>query len=119
MLTRIRSPWNDLFDTMFELEKGVNSPKSKIEKNNNGYEVLLSVPGLTKEDLKITLGGGIMKISFEKEGGSTFVSNFTKTYTLPEDVNEDQIEGKVENGVLKLTLPISRKKPLEKLISLN
>lgn len=119
MLTRIRSPFFDLFDTVFELEKGVYNPKSNVQKNDNGYEVLLSVPGLTKEDLKIIVKDGILKISFDKEGGSTFVSNFTKSYTLPEDVNENQIEGKVENGVLKLTLPISRKKSLEKLISLN
>lgn len=119
MLTRIRSPFIDLFDTVFELEKGVNYPKTNVQKNDNGYEVLISVPGLSKEDLKISVKEGVLKISFDKEGGSTFVGNFTKSYTLPDEVNENQIEGKVENGILTLTIPISRKKSLEKLISLN
>lgn len=118
-MTRIRSPFFDLFDTMFELEKGFESPKTRVEKTETEYVLKLSVPGLTKEDLKITVKEGILRIAFEKEEGSTFVSKFTKSYTLPDDVNENQIEGKVENGVLLLTLPITRKKPLEKLISLN
>ena len=110
MITKIKNPFFDLFDTVFELEKGINIPKSNVQKNNNGYELLLSIPGLSKEDLKIIIKEGVLKISFEREGGSIFVENFTKSYTLPDDVNENQIEGKVENGVLKLILPISKKK---------
>lgn len=119
MITRIRSPFFDVFDRMFEIESGFEYPKTKVDKTENGYEIKLSVPGLTKEDLKITVKEGVLRISFEKEDGSTFVSKFTKSYTLPDDVNDNQIEGKVENGVLTLTLPVSRKKALEKLISLN
>jgi hypothetical protein len=40
-------------------------------------------------------------------------------YNIPEDVKEKEIEGKVENGVLILSLPIDKKKSLERLISLN
>ena len=119
MITKIKNPFFDLFDTVFELEKGINIPKSNVQKNNNGYELLLSIPGLSKEDLKIIIKEGVLKISFEREGGSIFVENFTKSYTLPDDVNENQIEGKVENGVLKLILPISKKKSIEKFISIN
>ena len=119
MITKIKNPFFDLFDTVFELEKGINIPKSNVQKNNNGYELLLSIPGLSKEDLKIIIKEGVLKISFEREGGSIFDENFTKSYTLPDDVNENQIEGKVENGVLKLILPISKKKSIEKFISIN
>lgn len=119
MITRIRSPFFDVFDRMLENESVFNYPKTNVEKTETGYDVKLSVPGLTKEDLKITVKEGVLRISFDKEGGSTFVDKFVKSYTLPDDVNENQIEGKVENGILTLTLPISRKKALEKLISLN
>jgi HSP20 family molecular chaperone IbpA len=40
-------------------------------------------------------------------------------YDIPDDVKEKDIEGKVENGVLELTLPIDKKKSIERLISLN
>lgn len=118
-MTRIRSPFFDLFDKMFEVETGFEYPKTKVEKNDNGYDVKFSVPGLSKEDLKISVKDRILSITFEKEGGSTFVGNFTKSYTLGDDINENEIQGKVENGVLTLTLPITKKKPSEKLISLN
>jgi len=119
MITLFKDPFFQAFDKMFEFERELNVPKTKVNKDETGYVVTIPVPGLTKSDLKITTKDGILKITFEKEGGSTFVPNFTKTYTLPDEVNENQIEGKVENGVLELTLPISKKKSLEKLISLN
>jgi HSP20 family molecular chaperone IbpA len=47
------------------------------------------------------------------------VGSFVKSYDIPEDVKERDIEGKVENGVLELILPIDKKKTIERLISLN
>ena len=55
----------------------------------------------------------------EKSETSHFVNSFTKSYSLPDDVKEKDVEGKVENGILELTLPIDKKKPLERIISLN
>jgi HSP20 family molecular chaperone IbpA len=43
----------------------------------------------------------------------------TCSYNIPDDVREKDIIGKVDNGVLELTLPIDKKKSLERLISLN
>ena len=116
MLSRIRSPFFDLFEN---IEKGIDYPKTNVQKNETDYQIQIVVPGLTKDELKITVKDGVLKILFEKEGGSKFVPNFNKIYTLPDDVNENNIEGKVENGILELTLPISKKKSLEKEISLN
>ncbi len=82
----------------------------------------MSVPGLSKEDIKITTKEGVITISFEKEEKNEktyFISSFKKSYTLPEDVKEKDIEGKVENGILELKFPIEKKKNLERLISLN
>jgi HSP20 family protein len=81
------------------------------------------VPGLTKDDLKISIKDGYLSISFKKEDGDnvnySFVSSFSKTYSIPDDVNEKEITGKVENGILEINLPKSKKKSLERFISLN
>ena len=72
--------------------------------------------------IKITTKEGVLKISYEKtEGDKTrhFIGSFIKSYTIPDDVREKDILGKVENGVLELVLPIDRKKSLERQISLN
>ena len=55
----------------------------------------------------------------EKNETTHFVNSFIKSYSLPDDVKEKDVEGRVENGILELTLPLDKKKPLERIISLN
>ena len=73
-------------------------------------------------NLKITTKEGVLKISFEKEDSDDihhFMGSFVKSYSIPDDVKEKDIVGKVENGILELTLPIDKKKSIERFISLN
>jgi len=123
MITLFKDPLFDVFDKVFETSYiGSSVPQTSISKNETEYKLLMSVPGLTKEDIKITIKDGTITISFEKQEKvekTYFVNNFKKSYTLPEDVKEKDIEGKVENGVLELKLPIDKKKTIERLVSLN
>jgi HSP20 family protein len=119
MITLFKDPIFQDFEKVFEPSF---SPLTKVIKNETEYLVLVSAPGLTKEDLKISTKEGILKISFEKDVDDDkfyFVNSFTKSYHIPDDVKEKDIEGKVENGVLKLTLPIDKKKSIERTILLN
>ena len=121
MITLFNDPFFMGLDKMFETPYQF-SPKTNVRKTENEYKVIISVPGLTKDDLEITTKDGVLKISYnneEKDDTKHFISSFVKTYSLPEDVKEKDIVGKVENGVLELTLPIDRKKLLWKTISLN
>lgn len=122
MITLFKDPFFETFDKVFESSRFLSAPQTNLKKSDNDYKLFISVPGLTKENLKITTKDGILKISFEKNEKTDdhyFVNNFIKSYYIPEDVKEKDIEGKVENGVLILTLPIDKKKSLERLISLN
>ena len=118
MITLFKDPFFRGLDT-----KGfLSTPETNIEKDELGYTVSISVPGLTKEDLKISIKEGVLKITYQKEESDNthhFIGSFVKSYNIPEDVKEKDIEGKVENGVLTLSLPIDKKKSLERLISLN
>ncbi len=122
MITLFKDPFFDVVDKAFDTTRIAVGPQTSIRKNETEYKVLLSIPGLTKEDLKITTKDGILKISFEKQEKDErtyFVNNFVKAYNIPDDVKEKDIVGKVENGILELTLPVDKKKSLERLISLN
>lgn len=119
MINLFKDPFFDVLDAS---RFNQSTPQVTVEKIETEYIVQMSVPGLTKEDLKISIKDGILKISHEKEEKTDkiyFVTNFTKSYRIPEDVKERDIEGKVENGILTLTLPLDKKKPIERLISLN
>jgi HSP20 family protein len=121
MIKLFNDPFFTAFDKALE-SKFLSTPETNIQKNNDGYVVSISVPGLTKDDLKISIKDGILKISYEKTEGDNdqyFIGAFVKSYNIPDDVKEKDIEGKVENGVLTLTLPLEKKKPLERLITLN
>ncbi len=122
MVTLFKDPFFQGFESVFETSKYLKSPETRIRKTETEYVVLLSIPGLTKDDLKISTKEGILKISFEKEESDDsvyFTSSFVKSYNIPDDVKEKDIVGKVENGILELTLPIDKKKSIERQISLN
>ena len=109
------------FENFFSDRYGF-SPQAKITKNDNEYEVSIAVPGLTSDDLKIIVKDGELKISYNKEDkkeNSYFMESFIKTYSLPDYINDDKIKGKVDNGILKISLPVKKKKISEKLIEIE
>ena len=123
MLTLYRDPFKDVLDTFFEKPSLLRDGQSKIVTRDDEYQIYLSVPGLTKNDLTISVKDGLISISYKKEETDdknySFVNSFKKTYLIPEDVSEKDISGKVENGILQITLPKNKKKSLERFISLN
>lgn len=122
MVTLFRDPFFDVMDKVFETSHNSFNKQTKIRKTDSEYKILISVPGLTKDDLKISTKDGVLKILFERETKDDeiyFTDSFSKIYTIPDDVKEKDIIGKVENGVLELNLPIDKKKLTERLISLN
>ena len=77
------------------------------EKTDEGYVLELPVVGLTKEDLAIKISNGKLEIKSGKED-HRWTPSFEKTFTLPKDVNPKKVEAKVENGLLTLTIGISK-----------
>lgn len=105
------SMFNSLFrETDYQLGKGID-----IYKEDNQYVVLLDMPGFTKEDISVDFKEDILMIHAEKSEVQTdsreyyFKNRSHKTIDRKirfSDVNQEQIEGNYENGVLKLVLPI-------------
>lgn len=123
MFTIYKDPLKDVLDTFFETPNNSFGSSTKIVSREDDYAVFIAVPGLTKSDLLISVKDGLLSISYKKEESNekeySFVSSFKKTYSIPDDVSEKDITGKVENGVLEISLPKSKKKSLERFISLN
>jgi HSP20 family protein len=121
MMTLFKDPLFQSLDSVFETPKQINQPK--ITRTDENYQVHIAVPGLTKDDLTISTKEGYLYISYLKEETDdktySFTSSFKKTYHIPDDVDEKQIIGSVENGVLGIILPKSKKKSSERFISLT
>lgn len=108
---------SDLFDT----EKFFDSdwlrsrvlPAVNVKETDNAYAIEVSAPGRSKKDFRITAEDGVLTISSEtKEENEQneknysrkefSYSSFSRSFTLPENVNEDDIKANYEDGILKL-----------------
>jgi len=84
-----------------------NDNKVNFTMDENSYYIELSLPGFSKEDVKIELIDGIITISSEvgkTEKNSYFKSSFERSFNLPEDANDENIEASMENGILSISL---------------
>jgi len=80
----------------------------------------MEVPGLTREEIEVTVRGETILIRGERRrtrgqaGHSVFVTErhygrFSRTFHLPEDVDGEHIETTVTEGVLRIVLPKRRR----------
>lgn len=108
-------PWNEWFDGGL-WGRTMNIPAVNITEQNDQYLVSLAAPGLKKDDFKIDVDGNMLTISSEKEESKEEkdkkftrkeynYSSFSRSFTLPEEVEKEKIEAKYEDGVLKVSLP--------------
>jgi len=109
------TPFNDLFDTLFNDKAFSKLPAVNIAETDNQYEVELAVPGLKKEDFKINLEESVLTISAENkkeavEEGKKVTrkefsySSFSRSFTLPEIADSDNIQASYTDGVLSITI---------------
>jgi len=108
-------PLLDLFDSGLPSRR-MSVPAVNITERKEDYLVSMAAPGLKKEDFKIDVEGNMLTISSEKEEeneekGEKYTrqeysySSFERSFTLPDEVNKDQIDAHYQDGVLELVLP--------------
>lgn len=93
-------------------------PKCNIEEKNDHYLVEVEIPGVDPKDIHIELEGNTMTIKGERkretktenEDNKMHVveqsyGSFYRAFTLPNNVNADQINAENKNGILFIRLP--------------
>jgi HSP20 family protein len=95
-------------------------PAVNVIDNDKNYEVEVAAPGFKKEDIHVVVENGVMTISGktdkeEKENSKKYTRKeftskaFSKSFTLPENVDPDHITAKYNDGVLMLTIKKNEK----------
>lgn len=123
----IPSIFNDFFDNDWMERCNTTAPAINVLEKENGYELELAAPGMTKEDFKVSLNEeGDLVINMEKKTDKNqhekghyvrrefSYTKFQQTMLLPEDTDREAINAKVENGVLTVNLPKIKKVEAEK-----
>jgi len=90
-------------------------PRTNLYDQGGKFEVLAEVPGFDKKDLNVKIQGNYLELGGERkadtpEGYSTHrierrTISFTRSFTLPSEVNADGVEATLQNGILRLILP--------------
>ena len=100
--------------------------KTDIKEKDKEYEVDIELPGYKKEDVKAELKDGYLTISAaknvstedKKEDGKyirkeRFSGNVSRSFYVGEDMTQEDIHAKFEDGILKLTVPKKEAKKVE------
>lgn len=113
---------NEFFDTnrffdsdWLKLATAPAMPAVNIKETEHEFMLELAAPGMTKNDFEVTIDNGILTIGAEKEiekeerklnytRREFSFANFKRSFTLPENVNEEKIVANYEDGILKLHL---------------
>lgn len=111
--------FNDFFDNSWMQRPRYTAPAINVMEREKEYDVELAAPGLTKEDFNVKLDAdGNLHIEMEKKNENKeekrhgrflrrefSYEKFQQTLLLPEDVDAEKIEARMENGVLTVHLP--------------
>lgn len=119
----LRFDYPNTMEALFEnnVAKGTNplcrtAPAMDITENENQYVVVAEIPGVRKEDLKITFEQSVLTIQAERKPyelpddakillNEMRVREFTRSLRVPVQIDVNSISAELQNGVLHVTLP--------------
>jgi HSP20 family protein len=108
-----------------EVVEGAWIPLLDLEETKDDFIIRAEIPGMKKEDVKISLTGDKLRISGERsrekeEKGKTYhrmeraYGRFERVLTLPAEIDASKVKASYKEGLLEVTLPkTERVKPKE------
>ncbi len=130
------SVFDDLMDFSFpefpDIDKKLygkharNVMKTDIRETDGGYELVVDLPGFKKDEIQLQLENGYLTISAakgldkdetDKEGRylrrERYAGSMSRSFYVGENLTEEDVHAKFENGILKLAVPKMEEKRVE------
>ncbi|MBQ3783454.1 MAG: Hsp20/alpha crystallin family protein [Lachnospiraceae bacterium] len=99
--------------------------KTDVKEQKDGYELIVDLPGFSKEEVKVALEDGYLTISAakgldkdeqEKDTGryirrERYAGTCQRSFYVGEQVTQEEIKGQFKHGILKLFVPKKEAKP--------
>lgn len=107
------------------------SPRTRITEDRDNFYIFMEMPGISKDDVKITLENDTLTVSGVKKQqqksedanlimNEIFYGEFCRSFNVSKDVKTDAIEADFKDGVLTITLPkVEEAKPVVKEIKVK
>jgi HSP20 family protein len=119
-----RDPFFRLFEPFFNQNQSGNEdvsnqawmPPVDIQETEEGYRLTAELPGLTRDDINITLENNVLRLAgerkFEKDVKKESYhrierayGNFQRSFSLPHQVNPEKVQAAFKDGVLTIAVP--------------
>lgn len=128
-LVDLRDEMDRMFDSFWgnnvDRDGGMLIPPVDLIENDDNFVVSVELPGLKKEDIKMTMQNNVLTLSgskkheFESKEDTVHrversYGSFCRSINLPSTVDSSAIKASYDSGVLKVTLPkVEEAKPKE------
>ncbi len=111
--------FDDFFNNGFMPRANSTAPAVNVKESDKEYTMELAAPGIKKEYCRVGINDeGYLTVAIENKQEHKHedknhhylrrefsYSNYEQNYTLPDDVEKDNISAKVEDGILTITMP--------------
>lgn len=119
-LVTLRDEMDSIFESFFGdhpvMREGFWAPVIDISENNGTIEVKAEIPGMNKDDIKISVRDNRLSITGERKQESEtkdkkfhrierFYGKFSRNIRLPADVDADKVKATYKDGILNISLP--------------
>lgn len=120
LLPKFSGVWEDLFgeDTPDRAlwDQSFSTPAINIKEKGEEFEVRLAAPDMRREDFKIAVNNGMLSIASEQENEKKDdeeeymrrefnYQSFHRAFTLPKNVNTEEVTANYKEGMLTIHLP--------------
>ena len=93
------------------------NPRVDITETHESYELFFELPGVPRENVKVDIEDGILKIHGNKESdipedfenqilSERPFGKFQRSFRLPKEVDSENVTALFENGILKINVPL-------------
>jgi len=114
--------FNSLVDSLFndslgKFERNVFfKPRVDVKETEKDYQLHFTLPGLNKEEISIDVEGDVLTVSGERKLNTetkeekfhsveSYYGKFNRSFNLPENIDQSNIDAQLNNGILSLILP--------------
>ena len=104
----------------------MNLMKTDVKETEDGFVVEIDLPGYKKEDVNAGLQDGYLTVTATRSGNNDekdeegkyirrerYQGTCSRSYYVGEDITEDDIKAKFENGILSMSIPKKEQKQVE------
>ena len=119
--------FDDIFDDSFFVSRNDNKMmKTDVEEKDDGYEFAIDLPGVKKDNIKVSLDDGYLTISAKQESKDDeknkhgkfirrerYYGEVSRSFYVGESITEEDIKAKLEDGILKINIPKKENKQID------